>query len=66
MVADALVFEAAGASLLGRLAGGPDAPQYLLRALIFRAVVDRLARPDAPPRPDADDPFRRAVRLAGS
>jgi prepilin-type processing-associated H-X9-DG protein len=64
VVADALVFEGAGADLAGRLTGEPDGAQYLLRALIFRVVADRLARPDAPVRPDDADPFRPAVELA--
>jgi uncharacterized protein (TIGR02569 family) len=64
VVADALVFEGAEADLAVRLADEPGGAQYLLRALIFRAVADQLARPDAPPRPDDADPFRPAVELA--
>jgi uncharacterized protein (TIGR02569 family) len=63
VVADALVFEGAEASLADRLPGGPDGPQYLLRALIFRIVADRLARPEAAPRSE-EDPYRPAVELA--
>ena len=39
-------------------------PQYLLRALIYRAVTDRLFRLDEPLRPDDDDPYLPAVELA--
>jgi uncharacterized protein (TIGR02569 family) len=63
VVADALVFEGADASLVDQL-HDPDAPQYLLRALMFRAVVDRLARPAEPLRPDDADPYLPAVELA--
>jgi hypothetical protein len=41
-------------------------PQYLLGALIFRAVADQLARPHLH-RPDSDDPYdpyKPAVTLA--
>ena len=64
VVADALVFEGAEASLVGQLSDDPDAAQYLLRALMFRAVVDRLARPDEPLRPDDTNPYLPAVELA--
>jgi uncharacterized protein (TIGR02569 family) len=64
VVADALVFEGADASLVGQLPDGPDALQYLLRALMFRAVVDRLTRPAEPLRPDDADPYLPAVELA--
>ena len=44
--------------------------QYLLRALIYRAVVDCLFRPDKPERPDEKDfflgPVELALRLAGA
>lgn len=64
VVADALVFEGADASLVDQLADDPDGPQCLLRALMFRAIVDRLARPAEPPRPDDADPYLPAVELA--
>ncbi len=64
VVADALVFEGAEPSLVEQLAGDPDGPQCLLRALMFRAITDRLARPDEPPRSDDADPYLPAVELA--
>jgi uncharacterized protein (TIGR02569 family) len=64
VVADALVWEGADASLLRAVDGDADFPQYLLRALIYRAVTDRLFRLDQPLRPDSDDPYRSAVDLA--
>lgn len=64
VVADALVFESADPSVADQLADDPDGPQCLLRALMFRAIVDRLARPDQPPRPDDADPYLPAVELA--
>lgn len=70
VVADALVFENADPSLADQLADDPDGPQCLLRALMFRAIVDRLARPAEPRQPDDADPYlpavELAVRLAGS
>jgi hypothetical protein len=38
--------------------------QYLLRALVYRAVTDRLFRADEPIRPDRDDPYLPVVELA--
>ena len=64
VVADALVWEGADASLLRVLDRDATFPQYLLRALIYRAVTDRLFRLDQPLRPDRDDPYRSAVDLA--
>jgi uncharacterized protein (TIGR02569 family) len=64
VVADALVWESADASLLGALDRDADFPQYLLRALIYRAVTDRLFRLDQPLRSDSDDPYRSAADLA--
>ncbi len=61
---DALVWEGADESLLASVAHIEDFPQYLLRALVFRAVTDRLARLDEPLRPDAEDPYLPAVDLA--
>ena len=42
VVADALTWEGADAALLDTLAHILDLPQYLVRALIFRVVADRL------------------------
>jgi uncharacterized protein (TIGR02569 family) len=64
VVGDALLWEGADEGLLARVAHVDDFGQYLLRALVFRAVVDRLFRPDEPPRPDDDDCFVRPVELA--
>jgi hypothetical protein len=49
---DALVWEGAGRDVLAVLEGHPDASQHLLRAAIFRVVVDHLCnleRSTAPP-----------------
>lgn len=64
VVGDALLWEGADDSLLSAVADIPDFPQFLLRALIYRAVVDALFRPDEPLRPDDDDCFLPAVELA--
>lgn len=66
VVADALVFEGATGSLIDGLSVGADFGQYLLRALIFRAVTDQLARPDQPARPARLDPYLPAVELAAA
>jgi uncharacterized protein (TIGR02569 family) len=42
---DAMVWEGADQSIRAILRGHPDAPQYLLRAAIFRVVMDRLCNP---------------------
>ena len=63
VVADALVWEGADESLLDAVAHVPRFPQFLVRALIMRVVVDRLFR-EAEPIRTGDDPFARAVRLA--
>jgi uncharacterized protein (TIGR02569 family) len=63
VVADALVFEGAAPDVVDVLGDDPDAVQYLLRALIFRAVTDHLARPELS-RSDEDDPYLPAVTLA--
>ena len=64
VVADALVWEGAGDELIDNASDTNDLTQYLLRALIYRIVTDRLARPTESPRPHAGDPYRRAVELA--
>lgn len=61
VVADALVWEGADQHLLEAVADVDDFPQYLLRALVFRAVTDRLFRLDEPLRPDSADPYLPAV-----
>jgi uncharacterized protein (TIGR02569 family) len=64
VVADALVWEAADENILGAVAHVEDFAQYLLRALIYRAVTDRLTRPQEPIRPDGADPYLPVVELA--
>ena len=64
VVADALVWEGADESLLDAVAHVKDFDQYLLRALIYRAVTDRLFRLEEPIRPDDADPYLPAVELA--
>jgi uncharacterized protein (TIGR02569 family) len=64
VVADALVWEGADERLLDAVAHVEDFDQYLLRALIYRAVTDRLFRPDEPIRPDDADPYLPAVDFA--
>ena len=63
IVADALVFEGADRGLAESLLDRADFAQYLLRALIFRVVADRLARPGPPPL-GFGDRYRPAVELA--
>ena len=64
VVGDALVWEGADESLLEAVAHVEDFPQYLLRALLFRIVVDALFRADEPARREEDDRFLRPVELA--
>jgi uncharacterized protein (TIGR02569 family) len=65
VAADALVWEGADESLvLALVEREPDFVQFLLRALIYRAVTDRLFRLDEPLRADADDAYLPAVDLA--
>lgn len=49
---DAMVWEGADQRVLCILSGHPDAPQYLIRAAIFRVVMDHLCNPqrDEPPQ----------------
>ena len=64
VIADALVWEGADDSVLSAVAHIDQFAQYLLRALIYRAVTDRLFRPLEPLRPDDADPYLPAVELA--
>ena len=66
VVGDALLWEGADATLLDAVADVPDFPQYLLRALVFRAVADALFRGGEPWRPDEDDCVLAPVELACS
>jgi uncharacterized protein (TIGR02569 family) len=64
VVGDALLWEGADATLLDAVGDIPAFPQYLLRALIYRAVVDAFFRAGEPWRPDDDDSFLAPVELA--
>jgi uncharacterized protein (TIGR02569 family) len=64
VVADALVWEGADDTLLEAVAHVERFEQYLLRALVYRAVTDRLFRADKPLRGDEEDPYLPAVELA--
>jgi uncharacterized protein (TIGR02569 family) len=66
VVGDALLWEGADERLPAAVAHVDDLPQLLVRALIFRAVVDALFRPGEPQRPDEDDCFLAPVELACS
>ena len=65
VIADALVLEGAHPDTVRLLLADAALPQHLLRALIFRAVTDQLARPHLR-RTKADDRYRWAVALAVS
>jgi uncharacterized protein (TIGR02569 family) len=64
VVADALTSEGADESLLDAVDHVEDFPQFLLRALIYRVVTDRLFRENEPIRPDDADPYLPVVDLA--
>jgi uncharacterized protein (TIGR02569 family) len=64
VVADALVWEGANEQLLENVAHIERFDQFLLRALIYRAVTDWLFRKHEPIRPDDADPYLPAVELA--
>ena len=66
VVGDALLWEGADESLLTAVEHVDDFPQFLVRALIFRAVVDALFRAGEPAPPDSDDCFLAPVDLACS
>ena len=66
VVGDALLWEGADESLLTAVAHVDDFPQLLLRALIFRAVVDAFFRAGEPQRPDGDDCFLAPVPPASA
>ena len=69
VVADALTWEGADASLVDAFDADRAFAQHLLRALIYRIVTDRLFRLDEPLRLDGADPYAMpvdvAIRLAG-
>lgn len=64
VVGDALLWEEAEEDLPRGYDRVPFFNQYLVRALIYRAVTDRLSRADEPLRPDGIDPFAHAVDIA--
>jgi uncharacterized protein (TIGR02569 family) len=64
VVGDALLWEGADETLLATVAHVADFPQLLLRALIFRAVVDALFRAGEPRPLDDKDCFARPAELA--
>ena len=64
VVADALVWEGADEAILDDVSSVKDFDQYLVRALIYRAVTDRLFRLHEPIRLDDSDPYLPAVELA--
>jgi uncharacterized protein (TIGR02569 family) len=59
VVGDALLWYDADASLASQAK-----PQYLVRAVLFRKIVDRLFRPEEPERLDEDDNYLPVVELA--
>ena len=64
VVGDALLWEGADETLLERVSHIDDFGQYLLRALIYRAVVDRMVHEHEPVRADDEDFFLPPVELA--
>jgi uncharacterized protein (TIGR02569 family) len=63
VVADVLVWQGAPDDVVGGLDGGHEAGQYLVRALLSRAIVEVLQQPDLDPVAAAA-PFRHAVDVA--
>ncbi len=66
VVADAFVWEGADELLIDAVAHIPHFPQFLVRALIMRAVVGRLFQEDEPAGADHTDPFVAAADVACS
>jgi uncharacterized protein (TIGR02569 family) len=66
VIADALVWEGADRQILDAVTHIGDFGQYLVRALIFRAVTDWIASQAEPANSAAegDDPWERAANLA--
>ena len=64
VVADALVWEGADNRILNAVGHIADFGQYLIRALIFRAVSDQILTKAGPAAPGTHDPWARAVDLA--
>jgi len=63
VVVDGQVWEGADPSLITDVGSIGPFPQYLLRALIYRVVTDRLFRFDEPVRADEVDPYLPVVEL---
>jgi len=59
VVGDALLWYGADPSLARNVE-----PQFFVRAVLFRKIVDRLFRPDKPERPDEEDHYLPVVELA--
>lgn len=64
VVGDAITWERAPADTLGLLRDVPAWPQLLVRAILFRLLVNELARRWEPWRSDLSDEYRDVVRLA--
>lgn len=66
VIADALVWEGAGRQVLDAVSHIGDFGQYLVRALIFRAVTDWIASQEEPATSAAEDDgsWGRAVKIA--
>lgn len=64
VVADALVWEGADVSVVSDVGHIQQFGQYLVRALIYRAVTDHIIRRGTPVRRDGDDPYLPAVEIA--
>jgi uncharacterized protein (TIGR02569 family) len=64
VIADAVVFEGADETVLDAVGHIDRFGQFLLRALIYRAVTDWLGRQNLPVCPDGSDPWLPAVELA--
>jgi uncharacterized protein (TIGR02569 family) len=64
VVADAIGMGLADEALLAEVAHVEDFPQLFVRAVIYRAVTDRLFRLDEPLRADESDPYLPLADLA--
>jgi uncharacterized protein (TIGR02569 family) len=64
VLADALIWEEADSTVLSAVGHINQFAQYLLRALIYRAITDRLFREHEPLRPDNADLYLAPVELA--
>ncbi|THF68771.1 TIGR02569 family protein [Deinococcus sp. Arct2-2] len=64
VVADALVWEGADEGLLEAVRSVPDFPQFFLRALIFRRIVEELSPLPIKYGQEVSDPYQSAVDLA--